>query len=94
MSGNKPKKVIKTGVVAEGVDMRTYRSVEDPHHVAGRTYRSVNEAFKGAEYACAIEKHKSDLRHFLEFFSDFFMTLFWGGCAIALPILVILWLFK
>ena len=94
MSGNKPKQVIKTGVVAEGVDMRTYRSVEDPHHVAGRTCRSVNEAFKGVEYACAIEKHKSDFRHFLEFFSDFFMTLFWGGCAIALPILFALWLFK
>jgi hypothetical protein len=78
----------------EGVDMRTYRSIEDPHHVAGRTFRSVNEAFKGVEYACAIERHKSDLRHFLEWFSDFFMTLFWGGCAIALPILAVLWLFK
>jgi len=88
------QKRIKTGVVVEGIDMRTYRSVEDPHHVAGRTFRSVNEAFKGVDYACAIEKHKSDLRHFLEFFSDFFMTLFWGGCAIALPILAVLWLFK
>ncbi len=87
----KPKMVVEK---LEGVDMRTYRSIEDPHHVAGRTYRSVNEAFKGAEYACAIERHKSDLRHFLEWFSDFFMTLFWGGCAIALPILFILWLFK
>ena len=87
----KPKMVVEK---LEGVDMRTYRSIEDPHHVAGRTFRSVNEAFKGVEYACAIERHKSDLRHFLEWFSDFFMTLFWGGCAIALPILFILWLFK
>lgn len=88
------QKTVKTGITVEGVDMRTYRSVEDPHHVAGRTSRSVNEAFKDANYACAIERHKSDLRHFLEFFSDFFMTLFWGGFAIALPILVVLWLFK
>ena len=88
------QRIVKTGITVEGVDMQTYRSVEDPHHVAGRTSRSVNEAFKGAEYACAIEKHKSDLRHFLEFFSDFFMTLFWGGFAIALPILFVLWLFK
>jgi len=29
------QKIIKTGVVAEGVDMRIYRSVEDPRHVAG-----------------------------------------------------------
>jgi hypothetical protein len=88
------QKVIKTGVVVEGVDMRTYRSVEDPRHVAGRTFRSVDEAFKGATYACAVEKHKSDLRHGLEWFSDFFLTLFWGGCAIAFPILVVLWLMK
>ena len=88
------QRIVKTGITVEGVDMQTYRSVEDPHHVAGRTCRSLNEAFKGAEYACAIEKHKSDLRHFLEFFSDFFMTLFWGGFAIALPILFVLWLFK
>ena len=88
------QKVIKTGVAVEGVDMRTYRSVEDPRHVAGRTFRSVDEAFKGADYACAVEKHKSDLRHGLEWFSDFFLTLFWGGCAIAFPILVVLWLMK
>jgi len=88
------QKVIKTGITVEGVDMRTYRSVEDPRHVAGRTFRSVDEAFKGADYACAVEKHKSDLRHGLEWFSDFFLTLFWGGCAIAFPILVVLWLMK
>ena len=88
------KPVIKTGVVVEGVDMRTYRSAENPRHVAGVTYRSVNEAFKGWEYACAVEKHKSDLRHGLEFFSTFFMTLFWGGCALAIPVLFVFWLFR
>ena len=87
----KPKMVVEK---LEGIDMRTYRGTADPRHVAGRTSRSVSEAFKDATYACAIEKHKSDLRHFLEFFSDFFMTLFWGGFAIALPILFVLWLFK
>ncbi len=88
------QKIVKTDITVEGVDMRTYRGTADPRHVAGRTSRSVSEAFKDATYACAIEKHKSDLRHFLEFFSDFFMTLFWGGFAIALPILFVLWLFK
>ena len=87
----KPKMVVEK---VEGIDMRTYRGTADPRHVAGRTSRSVSEAFKDATYACAIERHKSDLRHFLEFFSDFFMTLFWGGFAIALPILAVLWLFK
>lgn len=89
----KPK-VIKTGVVLEGIDMRTYRGTADPHHVAGRTSRSVSEAFKDANYACAIYRHKSDIRHTLEFFSEFFMTLFMGGCAIALPIFLVLWLTK
>ena len=89
----KPK-VIKTGVVLEGIDMRTYRGTADPHHVAGRTSRSVSEAFKDATYACAVERHKSDIRHALDFFSQFFMTLFMGGCAIALPIFLVLWLTK
>jgi len=88
------QKIIKTGVVVEGVDMRTYRSVENPHHVAGITYRSVDEAFKGATYACAIERHKSDLRHALEWFSDLFMFFFWVGCAISLPIVLVIWLFR
>jgi hypothetical protein len=88
------QKVIKTGITVEGVDMRTYRSVEDPRHVAGRTYRSVDEAFKGATYACALEKHKSDLRHGLEWFSELFMFFFWVGCAISLPIVAVLWLFR
>ena len=88
------QKVIKTGITVEGVDMRTYRSVEDPRHVAGRTFRSVDEAFKGATYACALEKHKSDLRHGLEWFSELFMFFFWVGCAISLPIVAVLWLFR
>jgi hypothetical protein len=88
------QKVIKTGITVEGVDMRTYRSVENPHHVAGITYRSVDEAFKGATYACAIERHKSDLRHALEWFSELFMFFFWVGCAISLPIVFVLWLFR
>lgn len=89
-----PKTKTRLGITVEGLDMTTYRGVEDPHHVVGRTYRSVNEAFKGAEYACAIEKHKSDIRHAVEFFSEFFMVLFWGGAAIAMPILFVLWLTK
>lgn len=88
------QKVIKTGITVEGIDMQTYRGTADPHHVAGRTSRSVSEAFKDANYACAIYRHKSDIRHTLEFFSDFFTTLFMGGCAIALPIFLVLWLTK
>ncbi len=38
----KAKMVVDT---VEGIDMRTYRGTADPHHVAGRTSRSVSEAF-------------------------------------------------
>jgi hypothetical protein len=88
------QKIIKTGVVVEGVDMRIYRSDADPHHVAGRTSRSMSEAFKDADYACAIEKHKPDYLHAFEWFSELFMFFLLVGCAIALPIVFALWLFR
>lgn len=89
-----PQTRTKLGITVEGLDLENYRGLEDPRHVVGRTSRSVNEAFRGAEYACSIYRHKSDVRHALEFFSEFFMTLLLGGCAIALPILFVLWLTK
>lgn len=89
-----PQTRTKLGMTVEGLDLTTYRGAEDPRHVVGRTSRSVSEAFKDANYACAIERHKSDFRHALEFFSEFFMTLLLGGCAIALPVLFVLWLTK
>ena len=87
------KPVIKTGIVLEGIDMLTYRGT-DAIKESGVTYRTASEAFKDATYACAIYRHKSDIRQTLEFFSEFFMTLFMGGCAIALPIFLVLWLTK
>ena len=88
------QKTVKTGVVVEGLDMQAYRGVEDPRHVAGRTSRSVSEAFKDASYACAIERHRGDWHEAVRWFHDFFMTLFMGGCAIALPVFIVLWLTK
>jgi hypothetical protein len=88
------QKIIKTGVVVEGVDMRIYRSAADPRHVAGRTSRSVSEAFKDADYACAIEKHKPDYLHALEWFSELFMFFLLVGLAISLPTVLTLWLFR
>ena len=78
----------------EGLDLKTYRGAEDPRHVVGRTSRSVSEAFKDATYACAIERHRSDWHEGVRWFSDFFVSLLLGGCAIALPVLFVLWLTK
>jgi hypothetical protein len=91
MKKARPKMVVEK---VEGIDMRTYRGIEDPRHVAGRTSRSVSEAFRDASYACAIERHRSDWTEAVRWFQDFFLTLFWGGCAIALPTLLVLWLLK
>jgi hypothetical protein len=88
------QKRIKTGVVVEGVDMQTYRSIGDPHHVTGRTFRSVDEAFKGANYACAIEKHKPDYLHAFEWFCELFMFFLLVGSAMTLPIVLFMWLSK
>ena len=85
---------MKKKIVVTGIDMTTYRGVEDPRHVVGRTSRSVSEAFKDANYACAIEKHRGDWHEGVRWFSDFFVTLLMGGCAIALPVLFVLWLTK
>jgi hypothetical protein len=89
-----PRTRTKLGITVEGIDLTTYRGKEDPHHAVGRTSRSVSEAFKDATYACAIERHRGDWYEAVRWFSDFFMTLFVGGCAIALPVLFVLWLTK
>ncbi len=89
-----PKTRTKLGITVEGIDMTTYRGVENPRHVAGVTYRSVSEAFKDANYACAIERHKSDFRQGLEWFSELFMFFFWVGAGISMPVLLVFWLFK
>jgi hypothetical protein len=81
-------------IVVEGLDMTTYTGTEDPYHVVGRTYRTTSEAFRDAEYACAIEKHTSDFRHAVRWFSDFFVALSLGSIAISLPIFLLLWLTK
>ena len=85
---------MKKKIVVEGLDLTAYRGSEDPRHVVGRTSRSVSEAFKDANYACAIEKHRGDWHEAVRWFSEFFMVLFMGGCAIALPVFFVLWLTK
>lgn len=99
MSTKRRKKVrtIKTGIVLEGLDLqnpKSFHGINDARHFVGRTSRSVSEAFKDANYACAVEKHSSDLRHALNWFSDFFMVLFWGATAITFPIALIYWVTK
>jgi hypothetical protein len=88
-------KIIKTGIVLEGLDLqnpKSFYNISDIHHYVGRTSRSASEAFKDAHYAYALEKHSSDLRHALNWFSDLFAFFFWAGFAISLPMILVYWL--
>lgn len=81
----------------EGIDLTDPACIvhiKDLHHAVGRTHRSASEAFRDADYAIAVERHKSDWVMALEWFSELFMTFFWIGAGLSLPILFVLWLFK
>lgn len=85
----------KTRIVLEGLDLQSSKSFHgttDVRHFVGRTSRSASEAFRDAQYACAIEKHTSDLRHAISWFAELFAFFFWAGCCLVLPIAVVYWL--
>jgi hypothetical protein len=90
MSIKRRKKVntIKTGIVLEGLDLqnpKSFHGITDIHHYVGRTSRSASEAFKDAQYAYGLEKHSSDLRHALNWFSDLIAFSFGRGLLLAYP---------
>lgn len=96
LAKDKPKPREFCGTV-EGLDLRNPAClvhINDLQHAVGRTHRSASEAFRDAEYSIAIELHKSDWAMALEWFGELFMTFFWIGAGISLPILFVLWLFK
>lgn len=80
-------------IVLTGIDLKNYQGI-DPFRDVDRTYRSASEAFKDAEYACAIQRHTSDWRHAVRWFSDLFAVFFWAGCAMTFPIALYIWLTK
>jgi hypothetical protein len=53
-------------VVVEAIDMRCYTGT-DAIKDAGRTYRSMSEAFKDADYATAITRPVSELEDCINF---------------------------
>ena len=71
---------------------KSFHGITDIRHYVGRTCRSESEAFKDSYYACAIEKHSSDIRHAIRWFSELFAFFFWAGCALAAPALLVIWI--
>jgi hypothetical protein len=65
----------------------SYIGIKDIYHTAGRTSRNASEAFKDAQYACAITKFNDEFRTSLNYFSHIIFNLsisaFLGGMLVA-----------
>lgn len=61
---------------------------------SNRTHRSASEAFRDAEYACAITKFKNDWQLSLEFLGNAFVGFSTVLIYIAVPVLLLVWLTK
>lgn len=87
MATRKPKKVVAKW---------QYLSADDPAQWiwSNKTHRSASEAFRDAEYACAITKFRNDWQLSLEFLGGMVYGFFMVGMALLLPVLLIMWLTK
>ena len=66
----------------------SFMGIKDIYHAVGRTSRTASEAFKDAQYACAITKFNDDIRMALNYFSHVFFNLslsaFLGGMLVGI----------
>jgi hypothetical protein len=56
--------------------------------------RTLSESLRDAEYACAIQTFKSDVKLTIDFFLNAIIGFSIVGIAIALPIAIFMWLTK
>jgi len=65
----------------------SFNGIKDIYHSAGRTHRTASEAFKDAQYACAITKFDDDLKVTFNYFSHVVFNLstsaFLGGMFVG-----------
>jgi hypothetical protein len=66
----------------------SFNGIKDIYHSAGRTHRTASEAFKDAEYACAITKFDDDLQATFKWLSGVAINIsgsaFLGGVFVGL----------
>ena len=66
----------------------SFNGIKDIYHSAGRTHRTASEAFKDAQYACAITKFDDDIRASLNYLSHVVFNLsisaFLGGMLVGI----------
>ena len=73
-----------------------YLSADDPAQWiwSNRTHRTMSEAFRDAEYACAIQTFKSDWKLTIDFLGNMVYGMFLTGMMLLVPVLLIMWLTK
>lgn len=78
--------------------MKANKSYEDfvmkTDKYMGKTFRSVSEANRDAEYCSAIQTFKSDAKLALDFIAHAIYGFWAVSIILALPILLIVWLTK
>ena len=76
--------------------MKANKSYEDfvrnTDKYMGKTFRSVSEANRDAQYACAITTFKTDFKLAMEFIEGAVLGMFWTGLAIGAVIVIVCWL--
>jgi len=58
----------------------------------GKTYRSVNEAFKDAEYACGITRFEDDLSVAMNWIGRCLTHVIWSAFLGGMAVAVIYWI--
>ena len=56
--------------------------------------RTVSEANRDAQYACAIHSFKSDFKLTMDFLGNAFYGFVVVGLSLAIPVLLVVWLTK
>jgi len=96
MKVTKVKPVIPSVAVTRRKQEDVYKSDIDPAVIihSSKTHRTASEAFRDAEYACAITKFKNDWQLSLEYLGGVLYGMFLVGMMLLIPILIGMWLTK
>jgi len=94
MRVTKVRPVIPSITVTRRKQKDVYKSDIDPAVIihSNKTHRTASEAFRDAEYACAITKFKNDWQLSLEFIMDMLYGMFSTGLVLLIPVLLVMWL--
>lgn len=76
----------------EGIDLKSYRGSENPYKIVGKTYSSVSEAFKDADYATAIWRCETENQRGWRMVRGWVAVLLGIGLAYGIAVGLVDWL--